>query len=123
MSEGELRIMELYRMEGRPSSGTDSLALSPADKHWKDNSLYIIMQMHQKKDAIREIGAIKGEKGKYLRIFEETLTREEYYSDWIANCIAPASIPELFIAILEKVELSDKEIDEIEKFLRRKRQG
>ena len=41
LTESELQIMELFWTTEKPLAGPDILTLSPADKLWKDNSLYI----------------------------------------------------------------------------------
>ena len=78
LTESELQIMELFWTTEKPLAGPDILTLSPADKLWKDNSLYIMIQTLLRKGAIEETGAVKGEKGKYLRVFRPTLSREDY---------------------------------------------
>ena len=120
-TDSELQIMELFWSSEKPLSSPDILKLSPADKSWKDNSIYIMIQTLQKKDAIREIGAVKGEKGKYLRLFEPTLSRQEYYTKQLAGSLDSKSVPVLFSALIKDVELDKESISELEDILKRKK--
>ena len=120
-TDSELQIMELFWTSERPLSSPDILKLSPTDKMWKDNSIFIMIQTLQKKGAIKEIGAIKGEKGKYLRLFEPTINRQEYYSKQFPDSIDSKDIPMLFSALIKDADLSKEAINELESILRRKK--
>lgn len=119
-TESELQIMELFWNSEKPLSNPDILKGSPADKTWKDNSIFIMIQTLQKKDAIKEIGAIKGEKGKYLRLFEPTLTRQEYYSSQLTGNFNSKDIPLLFSTLVKDADLSLETITELENILSQK---
>lgn len=120
-TDSELQIMELFWSAEKPLSSPDILKLSPDDKTWKDNSIYIMIQTLQKKEAIKEIGAVKGEKGKYLRLFEPTISRQEYYSKQLANSLDSKSIPLLFSALIKDIELDKDTISELEAILKKKK--
>lgn len=120
-TESELQIMELFWNSEKPLSSPDILKLSPPNKSWKDNSIYIMIQTLEKKGAIKEIGAIKGEKGKYLRLFKPTLSRQEYYSKQIAGSLDSKDIPLLFSALIKDADLNKEAISELEDILRRKK--
>ena len=120
-TESELQIMELFWNSEKPLASPDILEQSPKDKLWKDNSIFIMIQTLQKKDAIREIGAVKGEKGKYLRLFEPTLSRQEYYSKQFPGSLESKDIPVLFSALIKDADLSKETINELEDILRRKK--
>lgn len=120
-TESELQIMELFWSSEKPLASPDILRLSPAQKMWKDNSIFIMIQTLQKKGAIKEIGAIKGEKGKYLRLFEPTLSRQEYYSKQFPGSLESKDIPVLFSALIKDADLSKEAINELEDILRRKK--
>lgn len=120
-TESELQIMELFWNSSRPLSSLDILNLSPSEKSWKDNSIYIMIQTLQKKDAIKEIGAVKGKKGKYLRLFEPTIDRAEYLSKYIADSLDDKSIPLLFSALIKGADISLETIGELETILQEKK--
>lgn len=120
-TDSEMQIMELFWASEKPLSSPDILKLSPPDKMWKDNSIFIMIQTLQKKGAIKEIGAIKGEKGKYLRLFEPTLSRQEYYSKQFLGSIEAKDIPVLFSALIKDADLSKETINELESILRQKK--
>lgn len=120
-TESELQIMELFWSSDKALSSLDILKLSPQDKTWKDNSIYIMIQTLQKKDAIKEIGAVKGEKGKYLRLFEPTLSRQDYFSKHIADSLDEQNIPLFFSTLIADIEMSAETLDELEAILKKKR--
>ncbi len=122
-TDSELQIMELFWNSEKPLASPDIIKLSPADKLWKDNSIFIMIQTLQQKGAIKEIGAIKGEKGKYLRLFDPTLSRQEYYSKQFPVSLEPKDIPVLFSALIQNADLSKETISELEDILRRKKTG
>ena len=120
-TDSELQIMELFWNSEKPLSSQDILEQSPKDKMWKDNSIFIMIQTLQKKGAIKEIGAAKGEKGKYLRLFEPTLSRKEYYSRQFPSSLDSKDIPMLFSTLIKDADLSKETISELEDILRRKK--
>lgn len=120
LTESDLQIMEVFWTAGKPLSSSNILALSPEDKFWKDSSIYIMIQTLQK-GAIREIGAVKGEKGKYLRLFEPTISRQVYYSKQLPDALEAGDIPVLFSALLKDADLSIKTINELEEILNQKK--
>lgn len=121
LTESELQIMELFWDEGKSLTSLDILRLSPEDKAWKDNSIYIMIQTLQKKNAIKEIGAIKGEKGKYLRLLEPTISRQDYYSRQLSGTLDDREIPALFSALVKDASLSEETISELEDILNKKK--
>lgn len=121
LTDSELQIMELFWNTGKALSSPDILKLSPAEKLWKDNSVYIMIQTLQKKNAIKEIGAAKGEKGKYLRLFEPTFSREEYYSNQFSIAVDAGNILQLFSALIKNLDLNEETIQQLEDLLKQKR--
>lgn len=121
LTESDLQIMEVFWTAGKPLSSSDILALSPEDKLWKDASIYIMIQTLQKKGAIQEIGAVKGEKGKYLRLFEPTISRQDYYSKRLPGTLEAREFPELFSALLKDADLNKEIINELEEILKQKK--
>lgn len=120
-TESEMQIMELFWNAEGALSCPDILRLAPDVKSWKDNSIYIMLQALQKKEAIKEIGAVKGEKGKYLRLFEPTLSRQEYFAGQLKGTLDSKSLPLLFSALVKEAELNDEAITELEKILEKKK--
>ncbi|MGL6015877.1 MAG: BlaI/MecI/CopY family transcriptional regulator [Selenomonadaceae bacterium] len=121
LTESELQIMELFWTTEKPLAGPDILTLSPADKLWKDNSLYIMIQTLLRKGAIEETGAVKGEKGKYLRVFRPTLSREDYCTQQLQRTLDTESVPALFSTLIKDADLSEETIGELEEILRCKK--
>lgn len=121
LSASELQIMEIFWRLDKPLSSVDIVELSPADKVWKDKSIYILIQALEKKNAIKEIGAVKGEKGKYLRLFEPAVSREEYYSKPFQSSYESSKIPMLFSALIDKADISMDTIKELESILEKRK--
>ena len=121
LTESELQIMELFWSTEKPLAGTEILSLSPTDKLWKDNSLYIMIQTLQRKGVIEEVGAVKGDKGKYLRVFRPTLSRQDYCTQQLQQTLDTKSMPVLFSALLKDADLTEETIEELEDILKRKK--
>lgn len=121
LTDSELQIMELFWSVGKPLTSLDILSRSPADKQWKDKSIYIMIQTLQKKNAISEIGAVKGEKGKYLRLLEPTFSRQDYYSAQISVALDDREIPAIFSALVKDIALSEDTIKELEAIIEKKK--
>lgn len=121
LSVSELQIMEIFWKANKALSSADIVDFSPADKIWRDNSIYVLIQALEKKSAIIEIGAVKGEKGKYLRLFEPAFSREGYYSSMIKDSFDSASFPMVLSAFLKETDLSLDTIKELEDILARKK--
>lgn len=51
-----------------------------------------MIQTLQRKKAIKEVGAVKGEKGKYLRVFRPLLNRQDYCSQQLRETVDTKSI-------------------------------
>lgn len=121
LTESELQIMDLFWSVGKPLTSQDILLLSPKDKTWKDNSVFIMIKTLQQKKAIRETGAIKGEKGKYLRLFEPSFSKQEYYTAQLSGAINNKEIPALFSALIKDANLSSETISELEDILKKRK--
>lgn len=121
LTESDLQIMEVFWSEGKPLSSADILEFSPEDKTWKNTSIYIMIQTLLKKGAIQEIGAVKGEKGKYLRLFEPIISRRDYYSKQLSGTLEAKAFPELFSAFLKDADVNMEIINELEEILKRKK--
>lgn len=121
LTDSDLQIMELFWTAQKPLSSLDILEQSPKEKKWKDNSIYIMIQTLQRKNAIREIGAVKSEKGKYVRVFEPVFSRQEYAAKNLTQGLQPQDVPALFSAMMKTTDISRETLDELEDMLRRKR--
>ena len=121
LTESELQIMNLFWSTNCTLTSSDILSLSPPDKLWKDNSLYIMIQTLQRKGAIKEVGAVKGDKGKYIRTFSPALSRQDYCAQQLRETMDPKGIPALFSTLLRDAELSDETLGELENILKRKK--
>lgn len=121
LTDSELQIMDLFWDSERPLSSLDILEQSPTPKKWKDNSIYIMIQTLQRKEAIRETGAVKSEKGKYVRVFRPTVSRQEYAAQTLTQTLQPQDVPALFSAMIKTADLDRETLDELEELLRRKK--
>ncbi|MEG1027545.1 MAG: BlaI/MecI/CopY family transcriptional regulator [Oscillospiraceae bacterium] len=117
LTESEIQIMELFWNIGKNLTAQDILDLSPADKAWKDRSIFIMLQTLLKKEAVRELGAVKGTSGKYVRIFEACISHEDYYSEMISENIAEESLPQVFASLLDNAKFSKDTLSELERVI------
>ncbi len=113
--------MDLFWSAGKPLTTVEILELSPKEKSWKDNSIYIMFQTLQKKGAIKEIGAIKGKRGKYLRLFEPVLSRREYFSKSVSESLDEKSLPLLVSALVNEANVSKDTINKLEEIIKKKK--
>lgn len=123
LTDSEIQIMELFWTGGKKLTGQDILAISPKEKLWKDNSIFIMLQTLIKKEAIREIGAIKGSTGKYQRVFEPTVSREDYYGSIFAETVSEESVPLVFASLLDKTTFSKETLSQLEGIIAAKIKG
>ena len=77
LTKSELEIMDVFWETKQPLSRSDLLECR--DKSWKDSSVHILLNGLLKKEIIREAGVVRRNKT-YGRVFEPTMTREEYYA-------------------------------------------
>ena len=120
LTENEVQVMEILWCSGVPLTKAAVVSLSPDEKSWKDSSIHIILNSLLKKRAIREAGFVRSGKV-FARTFEPLILREEYYSDIIHNSAKGLHIPTFLSALIENVELSPSDIQEIEEIIERKK--
>lgn len=111
LTKSELEIMDVLWDAGCPMSRSDLLTAS-RDKRWKDSSVHILLNSLLAKEAIREAGLVK--RGKtFGRLFQPTLTREQYYAGTIFSHRCKPRIVPLFEALLSRPDITQEELAQI----------
>lgn len=73
-TESELQIMELFWNSEKPLASSDILKLSPADKMWKDNSIYHNSDSPAKGRNVHVVycrDKVQHDAGFYVRYYED----------------------------------------------------
>ena len=115
LTKSELEVMDVLWASQEPLSRADLLTHSE-EKTWKDSSVHILLNGLLQKKAIREAGVIKCGKT-YGRTFAPTLTREEYYANTIFTHRHKPQILGLFAALLEREEVDDQVLTQLEQLI------
>ena len=111
LTKSELEIMDVLWDAGCPMCRSDLLTAS-RDKRWKDSSVHILLNSLLAKEAIREAGLVK--RGKtFGRLFQPTLTREQYYAGTIFSHRCKPRIVPLFEALLSRPDITQEELAQI----------
>lgn len=98
LTKNEIEIMDVLWHEERPLSRGEILALSE-DKTWMDSSVHILLNSMLRKGAIKEAGFVKC--GKTCgRVYEATLSCEEYYASTLNSTKKVPQLPLLLDACL-----------------------
>lgn len=111
LTKSELEIMDVLWEADCPLSRSDLLEHS-RDKTWKDSSIHILLNGLLQKNAIREAGLVKRSKT-YGRIFEPTLTREEYFARTIFCHRHKPDIVRLVDALLSRPDVTGDDLAQI----------
>ncbi len=119
LTKSEMQIMDVLWASEVPLSRSDLLERSE-EKSWKDSSVHILLNGLLQKDAIREAGMVKRSKT-YGRTFAPTMTREEYFAATIFSHRHKPEIVALFAALLEREDISEGELDQIEALVKNRK--
>lgn len=111
LTKSEMEIMDVLWASGEPLSRADILERSE-EKSWKDSSVHILLNGLLKKKAIREAGFVKCSKT-YGRTFSPMLTREEYFATTIFSHRNKPEFVGLVKALLERKDITQKQLEEI----------
>ena len=111
LTRSEMEIMDVMWEAGVPMSRSDLLAHSD-EKTWKDSSVHILLNGLLQKGAIREAGLVKRSKT-YGRVFAPTMTREEYFATTIFSHRNKPEFVGLVKALLERKDITQKQLEEI----------
>ena len=79
VTKSELEILQVMWGANKPVTRGDILALSD-NKHWKDNSIHILLNSLLEKGLIQPSGFTRSGKV-WGRLYEPLLTPENYYKD------------------------------------------
>lgn len=118
LTKSEMEIMDVLWAAEEPLSRADLLERSE-EKSWKDSSVHILLNGLLQKSAIREAGVVKRSKT-YGRLFAPTLTREEYFAATIFSHRHKPEVVGLFEALLNRQEITAKDLEHISKMVSEK---
>ena len=119
LTKSEMEIMDVLWGADAPLSGSDLLR-QKEEKTWKDSSIHILLNGLLQKGAIREAGFVRRSKT-YGRTFEPTMTREEYFANTIFSHRHKPDMAGLFAALLERPEVDDTVLDQLQSMIADKR--
>lgn len=108
LTKSELEIMNVF-WEKKEQLSRASLMDDP-EKTWKDSSVHILLNGLLKKGILREVGVVRCSKT-YGRIFEPTMSREEYYAAAIFSHRFKPEPQALLAAILRRPEMADVDLE------------
>ena len=111
LTKSEMQIMDVLWAAGEPLSRADLLSRSE-EKSWKDSSVHILLNGMLHKGVIREAGFVKRSKT-YGRTFEPTLTREEYFAQFVFSHRCKPDMVKLIQALLRQQEISEQQCEQI----------
>ena len=119
LTKNEIEIMDVLWKQGRPLSRGEILGLSE-DKTWMDSSVHILLNSMLKKGAIREAGFVKC--GKTCgRVYEATLSCEEYYVSTYDSTRAKPVFEKLVRAYAARYGLTEEDLSALESIVREQR--
>ncbi len=100
LTKSEIQIMDALWGSPEPLSRADLLAQNDGAV-WKDSSVHILLNGLLSKGAIREAGSVK--RGKtYGRLFAPTVSREEYYAQWLLSRRVQPDMGKLLAALCQR---------------------
>lgn len=111
LTKSEMEIMDVLWGSDKPMSRADLLA-RPQDKTWKDGSVHILLNSLIQKGAIVEAGVVKRSKT-YGRVFAPTMTREEYYAQYVFCHRGKPELVGLVEALLRREDISREQLEQI----------
>ena len=115
LTKNEIEIMDVLWREERALSRGEVLALSE-DKTWMDSSIHILLNSMLRKGAIKEAGFVKC--GKTCgRVYEATLSCEEYYASTLDSTKKVPQLPKLLDACIRLNGIDAQTIAALEEVL------
>lgn len=103
LTKSEMEVMDVFWEAEQPLSRSD--LLEHRDKSWKDSSIHILLNGLLRKKIICEAGIVRRSKT-YGRVFQPTMTREEYYAAVIFSHRYKPEPCALLTALLQRPEMS-----------------
>ena len=110
LTKSEMEIMDVFWDAEQPLSRSDLLECR--EKSWKDSSIHILLNGLLKKRIICEAGVVRRSKT-YGRVFQPTMTREEYYAAVIFSHRYKPEPCALLKALLERPEITDEALTQL----------
>ena len=112
LTKSEFEIMNIFWEMDQPLSRAD--LLENAQKTWKDSSVHVLLNGLLKKGILREVGVIRCGRG-YGRVFEPTMTREEYYAAVIFSYPYKPEPCAMLVALLSRPEMPTSMLEYLKK--------
>ena len=119
IAESEWRVMQVLWGSG-PQTANDVVEALSGEVKWKPRTIKTLISRLVKKGAVKVTE--EGYRYKYSAAVEETACVHSETKSFVRRVYQGAMKPAL-AAFIEDVNLSDKEIDDIQKILNRKRKG
>jgi predicted transcriptional regulator len=118
LTDNQLQVMNLFWNGEGALTSNDIIELSTQERNWQDISVFVIINALLKKGAIEEVAPKKGAKGKYIRQFVATVSRQEYFSQ---SALGKSDMTTLVSALIKNADMTPESIDTLEALLREKR--
>lgn len=126
LSKSEYEILSLLwtQEEGLTASEINSLCKK---KSWKDSSIHLIINSMLEKETIK-VDGLRRSGRVYSRVFKAAIMPENYSLMQIQQNVRfvkdkPSSMTKLFSSLIDSEEISAESISEIEKLLKKKKEG
>lgn len=119
ISDAEFEVMDLIWKYG-PISTNEITEKLVQKKEWSPKTIYTLLLRLEKK------GAICHEKKGRVFIYTSSVKKEDYLeaeSRMLANRFFDGAMNQMVVSFLNQRELSEKDLDELQKILDRKRNG
>ncbi len=121
LTKSELEVMDLL-WSGKDLISRSDLLGEWEGKTWKDSSVHIILNGLLQKGVIQEVGVALRYRT-YGRTFEATMTKEEYLVQAAFSHKCKPTIYGLIETLLNRPEVDEDLLDDVQKLLDQKRQG
>lgn len=126
LSKSEYEILSLLWTQEEGLTASDINALCKK-KSWKDSSIHLIINSMLEKETIK-VDGLRRSGRVYSRVFKAAITPENYSMMQIQQNVRfvkdkPSSMTKLFSSLIDSEEISAESIYEIEKLLKKKKEG
>lgn len=104
LTKSEQQIMEIFWQADHPMAQTE-VVTTCVDRKWKERSIFSMLNSLMEKGVLQEVGFVRSGKT-YARTFEPAMSQAEYLAELVTEQLPDRKLPELFTALLHKVELT-----------------
>lgn len=112
-TKSELEILLVLWEAGKPLSRAEILALS-TEKHWKDNSIHILLNGMLEKQLIQSYGFARSGKV-WGRLYGPTVSPEDYFQDVFCSSLLDPLL--IFQALLQRSDVNAEKKEKMRKLL------